>query len=235
MKVSESTANVQFILFSLPKNWGKGFKLVTSDGLVINDSPGTQGTFISLNLYNDINLTLHLGVQFWKGRKVYAVNKCGSMGKERSVIDVSTNSESGSEDDSERRKKPGAKGILRAIDGLLKEVVKMSYPSLYVSLKETFKCNICLMVMSPPITYSKCCRRIIGYESCVARIYRDDRHCPLCRHQISPEACIQDSRVLGCDELLSLLLQSEATPEANSYPYHVPTPPHGLDWDSDSQ
>ena len=70
-------------------------------------------------------------------------------GNERSVIDVSTNSESESEDDSERRKKPGAKGILRAIDGLLKEVVKMSYPSLYVSLKETFKCNICLMVMSP--------------------------------------------------------------------------------------
>ena len=84
VKVSESTANVQFILSSLPKNWGKGFKLVTSDGLAINDSPGTQGTFISLNLYNNINLTLHLGVQFWKGRKVYAVNKCGSKGKERS-------------------------------------------------------------------------------------------------------------------------------------------------------
>ena len=43
VKLTESTANVPFISNTIQSIWGKKYKLVSDDGLEIQDSSGTQG------------------------------------------------------------------------------------------------------------------------------------------------------------------------------------------------
>ena len=43
VKLTESTANVPFISNAIQSIWGKKYKLVSNDGLEIQDSSGTQG------------------------------------------------------------------------------------------------------------------------------------------------------------------------------------------------
>lgn len=49
--VTESTANVLYITSVVQRKWGKGYKLVTGDGLTIDDSSGTQG-IIYIKMFN---------------------------------------------------------------------------------------------------------------------------------------------------------------------------------------
>lgn len=43
ISVSEGNANVHFIQNVVQQKWGRSYVLVTSDGLSIEDSSGTQG------------------------------------------------------------------------------------------------------------------------------------------------------------------------------------------------
>ena len=58
-------------------------------------------------------------------------------------------------------------------------------PGLRQSLRETFKCRICLHGITPPVVTAKCCRIILGCESCVNEWFRGDdaltKPCPSCR------------------------------------------------------
>lgn len=49
--VNESTANVFYITGVVEKKWGREYVLVTSDGLKIEDSSGTQGTCMGVTVY----------------------------------------------------------------------------------------------------------------------------------------------------------------------------------------
>lgn len=50
IELTEETANLRYILETVHKRWGEEYKLVTNDGVELEDSPGIQGaTFNSVN------------------------------------------------------------------------------------------------------------------------------------------------------------------------------------------
>ena len=49
--VIESTANVNYIKSVVQNRWGSNYILVTADGLEIEDSSGTQGSYIQSCMY----------------------------------------------------------------------------------------------------------------------------------------------------------------------------------------
>jgi len=57
-------------------------------------------------------------------------------------------------------------------------------PGLRKSLRETFKCRICLQAIKPPLVITKCCRVLMGCEECINGWFREDalmKPCPSCR------------------------------------------------------
>lgn len=163
----------------------------------------------------------------------------GSKGKQRAISD------SDSADDLPPRKLSKLNAVLAAVESLHKEVINMKFPGpqLYLAMCESLKCNICLAIITPPVTYAPCCMRILGCEACVTRSYNEDQRCPLCRATVSATN-ITSSRVLGLNEVLHQLQAASAVstqggtstqpavavaaqPAAPSHPYayHVPTPP----------
>ena len=56
---------------------------------------------------------------------------------------------------------------------------------LLISLKDTFKCNLCLSTIKPPLITTRCCKSILGCDSCVTKLYSgiggSSKACPLCR------------------------------------------------------
>ena len=44
IEITDSTANLEYILGVITQRWGNGYTLVTSDGVPLEDSPTTQGT-----------------------------------------------------------------------------------------------------------------------------------------------------------------------------------------------
>ena len=47
----DSTANLEHIKGVVHKRWGTQYTLVTSDGIELEDSPATQGTFLLCKLH----------------------------------------------------------------------------------------------------------------------------------------------------------------------------------------
>ena len=79
-------------------------------------------------------------------------------------------------------------------------------PGLYRHLSDTFKCNICYTTpMSTPIIFARCCKTVLGCETCVDRWYasgKNNNTCPLCR---SDRAYSEISRLNGLDDFLSFI------------------------------
>ena len=50
LEIRESTANVNYVTVAVMKKWGKGYLLVTADGLPLEDTDGTRGK--SGNVYS---------------------------------------------------------------------------------------------------------------------------------------------------------------------------------------
>ena len=110
----------------------------------------------------------------------------------------------------------GSKMILKEICGIkenLASFFKLSAntktklpPGLLKQLHETFKCHICSNTpMKPPIIFARCCKRILGCQSCVDKWYRREgeesttRSCPLCRGE---RAYAETSIIKGMDDFL---------------------------------
>ena len=111
-------------------------------------------------------------------------------------------------------------------------------PGLYIQLKQTFKCKIChTSPICPPVIYTRCCKNILGSETCVDCWYNGNegrtRNCPLCRSERSlPET----SRLNGLDEFLqniSPLLEDVDEQEVFSPPSLPPPIPLSLSQLSD--
>ena len=71
-------------------------------------------------------------------------------------------------------------------------------------LYETFKCSICQSTpMVPPIIFAKCCKCILGCQTCVDTWYRGEegqtRTCPKCR---SDRAYVETCKMHGIDDFL---------------------------------
>jgi hypothetical protein len=180
----EATANLDYILTTMQRRWGQDYRVVTGDGIELEDSPATQG------------------LAFWKcpRRKLYAVSYSdlnARISKRQHHQVVISDSE---EDDIQPQRKSSAIQVqdlkkiqddIAAIKGDISEINSLSANSkiplaLNRILKETFKCSICHAVPTrPPVIIMKCCKSIAGCEGCVNNWFSGEdaltKTCPLCR------------------------------------------------------
>ena len=89
--------------------------------------------------------------------------------------------------------------------------------ALHRHLQDTFKCKICQNApITPHVIFGRCCKSIIGCQTCVDKWYRGDegmgKPCPLCG---TPRALPDTMRIHGLDEFLGAikpLLHDEQCP-----------------------
>ena len=91
------------------------------------------------------------------------------------------------------------------VDSLVSVQTTLKIPlALRKLLLENFKCIICHSVMTAPIIFAKCCKRLLGCEACIDTLYRGEggmsKNCPQCR---SERAYADTCRVHGIDEFLN--------------------------------
>ena len=74
--LTESTANVDFVLSTIQQAWGLDHITVTSDGLRIDNSPATQG-ILTCTVCGLVHYFIIAGLAFWKAPswKLYAVKQ----------------------------------------------------------------------------------------------------------------------------------------------------------------
>ena len=101
---------------------------------------------------------------------------------------------------------------------------RMKVPTaLYRKLSDAFKCNICQHApITPPVIFARCCKSIIGCQTCVDTWYRGDsgigKKCPLCG---TDRALPETMRLHGLDDFLQAIQPILSQPQD--------TPVHGSD------
>ena len=170
---------------------------------------------------------MYVGLKFWKvgSRKLYAVKE--SKIKETKKRSSTTNTINISSSDSEsdivplvKRKRISLDSIkLQTIQDDIKEIREelskvflltsaMQVPiALRRLLYDTFRCGICRSTpMKPPIIFARCCKSIIGCQSCVDTWYRGEegqQHtCPNCRES---RAYVETCKINGLDDFLTAI------------------------------
>ncbi len=176
----------------------------------------------------------YIGLSFWKvgSRKFYAVledqlpdeTSHQSKGKRKRSLAVSEirpefSSDDSSDNDEPRiKKKPSASDDavlleLQSLKSVIQGVVEVKAGGskipigLLVATKSTFRCNVCLGFIKPPVIFTRCCKNILGCEKCVMNYFEKDgitegmtKRCPICRADRSfYEIC----RINGMEEFLT--------------------------------
>ena len=147
---------------------------------------------------------MHAGLKFWKSprRKVYAVlksdleQKLRGKGKRSQPIML----DDSDDDDAPSKRMKSVDTLLESMQEDITEIVAAvctikeldkdsAVPnSLKHLIRDAFKCKICLRVpLSAPPIISKCCKTILGCETCVNEWYSGEdaltKSCPLCRSE----------------------------------------------------
>ena len=166
------------------------------------------------------------GLKFWKvgSRKIYVVSE-NDLRRLKYAAD-SSSSDSDLEPPPRKFSKitsaeysaiiRNIQGLRSQFDSLMNVQATLKVPlSLRKILLENFKCVICQGTMTPPIIFAKCCKRLLGCESCVDSWYRGEsgmtKTCPQCR---SERAYADTCRVHGIDEFLNGVLKLVTTDDA---------------------
>ena len=200
----------------ITQRWGRGYTLVTSDGVPLEDSPTTQG------------------LAFWKSprRKLYSIlssnRKAETTKRYRQASD--------SEDDFEPCSKPCSKQIKEdKLETLINEVgsIKENVLDMFSLnknsniplglkrvIRDTFQCTICCRVpIHSPVIVTKCCKTILGCETCVNAWYSGaemlTKTCPSCRAE---RGCNETMVLRGLDDFLlqmAKVLETDETEEPN--------------------
>jgi hypothetical protein len=146
-----------------------------------------------------------LGLAFWKvpRRLIYAVElpkysgAKSSKKKHTSLLDCEDD-----DFDEELERKPKRNKLEEKFDALsedmkalrdtvsqVTDLAKMSNIPIALTrvMKETFQCKVCLSVpIKPPVIISKCCKVLLGCETCINRWYSGPealtKQCPACNH-----------------------------------------------------
>lgn len=171
------------------------------------------------------------GIKFWKtgSRKLFAVKENEvaqkrGKGKGRKIPIILSDYENDDDDDDgaftpvaakKKRNDCGSaelnsimedvKSIRHDVQSVLKLTPKSKVPlGLKQVLLDTFRCNICIATpMVPPIIYTRCCKRILGCQSCVDSWYSGEegmtKRCPICR---SERAYVDTTQLKGLDDFL---------------------------------
>ena len=113
-------------------------------------------------------------------------------------------------------------GLRKMIEQLFEVNKQLPIPiGLRKVLQETFCCCICRCTMVPPVIFGRCCKSLIGCQSCVNRWFWGDsglmqQSCPKCRTERAyAETCI----FKGIDDLLAAihpLVQSDVSISATA-------------------
>ena len=149
------------------------------------------------------SLTL-IGTKLWRvgSRKVFAVKRSDLVSRKR-------HSDSSDEEGSTSNSSVTAsvKAIQRRIDSLFEVDKSLAMPmAMRRHLLETFRCHICRESMKPPIIFTKCCKYILGCQSCVNTWYGGgeglDKPCPRCRTE---RAFGKTCQLKGMDEFLKMV------------------------------
>ena len=135
-------------------------------------------------------IILFIGLTFWKcpRRKVYAVQLRGAeSSSDENEID---------EPRSKKKKADRLDKLISTVNSIKSSIedinkytrdTKSKLPiGLQCCLQENFKCKIChSLPMQPPVVVAKCCKSILGCESCANSWYSGPdamaKTCPLCR------------------------------------------------------
>ena len=185
------------------------------------------------------------GLQFWRvgSRKIFAVlsyevakGKGTKKGKGKEATTSKVMKRQYCEIDSDSDDDKHHQEVMKEISSLrldISQVLQLTKgmklpPGLYIQLKQTFKCKIChTSPISPPVIYTRCCKNILGCETCVDHWYNGNegrtRNCPLCRNERSlPET----SRLNGLDEFLHNIspLLEDVDEQEISTPPSLPAP-----------
>lgn len=173
------------------------------------------------------------GVKFWKvgSRKLFAIvgNKKGKgkgKGKYKRDSDDFSDAEPG-----HAKKKARLYDQVHAIElkvvKMLEVPPRFSFPANITSIiEDTFRCSICrISPIVPPVIYTRCCKQLVGCQSCVDEWYRDDHSmekiCPLCRES---NGLGNTMVVLGMDGFLTMLDQiSNCVPPPPKEPIELPS------------
>ena len=229
--VHETTANVPHVLSAVQQEFGQSYIIVTADGIELQDSPGTQG------------------IQFWKvpSRKLFAVDEA-NLPRQMLPLTAPESSRKRSapqptisdlEDDICRvDRKMDAMAmefseLKRQLQDLFKVTGTSVPPALRLLFDQAFKCKICLDTSVPPIIVTKCCRSILGCQSCVDQWYAGDdglsKSCPNCR---ADRGYAETFRLLGVDELVNGISAKELAASATTE-HDSPHAPDVFDGDTD--
>lgn len=157
-----------------------------------------------------------VGFQFWKAnaRKFYAIpdkdRQQSSRGQKKrqrmsdSTFETST-IQGESEDVSHLKQLKDMMTAIKASNDTILQLTKDSKVPLGLKklLTDALKCHICQAVpFKPSIVMTKCCKSILGCESCVNNWYSGPdaltKTCPRCRAE---RGFCETMRVLGLDEL----------------------------------
>lgn len=227
IELCEATANVPFISDQVQREFGDNHVLVSVEGLEFSDSSGTRGDSSraltrQLCVFVDIitmyfcdvhypkflfSVTYCVGMKFWKtnSRKVYAVSEEDlhvrqQPRRRRRPEDVNE----GDFESTVKLMKADLTSIRENINKLCTATKDTVIPiGLKVTLQDTLKCKICLSApMQHPVIYAKCCKTLIGCESCVNHWYAGEginKACPVCG---TDRGLTETSRVCGLEELL---------------------------------
>ena len=94
--------------------------------------------------------------------------------------------------------------IKAQIDSIFEVQSTLKVPlSLRKMLYDTFRCVICHAIMTPPVIFAKCCKRLLGCEACIDTWYGGTggitKTCPQCRGE---RAYADTCRMGGMDDFL---------------------------------
>ena len=157
-------------------------------------------------------------------RKIFAVKEDTGFKKRK---------KKSSDSDSDTEADPRSNALVSKLDLVYVKVSKILDVSpnlpmpvgLLAVIKETFSCHICLNPISPPAIFGRCCRRVIGCQSCVNEWYRGEegmsKQCPLCRGE---RGLADSTPILGLDDFLFACKRILGPPPTPM----VPPPPANL-------
>lgn len=148
----------------------------------------------------------------------------------RTVIVYSSSSDEESmEPHIKRRRMDGMSDMAKALGNVESKLDKifnvsqnMAIPiAVKSTLYDTFKCIICHSPMTPPIIFAKCCKSIIGCQTCVDTWYRGEegqmRNCPKCQME---RGFVETTRIVGLDDFLQEMRHLVDTTPSSSQNQH---------------
>lgn len=201
--------NLSYISHYIKQQCGEDYTIVTNEGVELEDSSVTQSK--PINLLNIASCHSSAGLGFWKtpSRKLYAVPSKTDSDSEEDFLMPVRKKKCSEKDNMSKTLLESMSSIQTTVDSIM-SVTKTSRISvgLKKAMNDCLKCNICNGPIKPPVIVMKCCKTLLGCESCVNAWFSGadalTKTCPKCR---SPRGYNETVILRGLDPLLDINIQ----------------------------